>query len=129
MVFNGAAPQGMAGLMPMNIELPTAGRVVVLEGLSAAAQVKFHYDDWWSHARRLWMWFVAGGLLALFIAPQRPWWRTCWAILALTFFPLVVSLGWMAVCNAILAGWLVSVVVQRLAARFVFVRAKREAVA
>ena len=36
-------------------------------------------------------WFVAGGLGCFFLAGQRPWWRTCWAVLVLTFVPLVVS--------------------------------------
>ena len=121
--------QRVSGLLPMEIELPKVGRVMVLEGLSAAERVEFRYDDWWGRARRLWLWFVAGGLGCLFIARERPWWRTCWAVLALTFIPLVVSAGTMAICNALLAGWLVSVVLQRLAARVVFARGKREVLA
>ena len=102
---------------------------MVLEGLSAAERVEFRYDDWWGRARRLWLWFVAGGLGCLFVARERPWWRTCWAVLVLTFIPLVVSAETMAICNALLAGWLVSVVLQRVAARVVFARGKREVLA
>jgi len=119
----------VAGLLPMKIELPKVGRVVVLEGLIGAERVEFRYDDWWGRARRLWLWFVAGGLGCWFLARERPWWRTCWVVLWLTFIPLVVSAGTMAICNALLAGWLVSVVLQRVAARLVFVRGKREVVA
>ncbi len=119
----------VAGLLPMKIELPKVGRVVVLEGLSAAERVEFRYDDWWGRARRLWLWFVAGGLGCWFVVGERPWWRTCWAVLWLTFIPLVVSAGTMAICNALLAGWLVSVVLQRVAARLVYARGKREVLA
>ena len=44
----------------MKIELPKVGRVMVLEGLSAAERVEFRYDDWWGRARSLWLWFVGG---------------------------------------------------------------------
>ena len=121
--------QRVSGLMPMNIELPRAGRVILLEGLSAAERVEFQYDDWWGRARRLWLWFVAGGLLCLLAGGDRPWWRTCWVVLGLTFFPLVAMVSAMAICNALLAGWLVSVVLQRVAARVVFARGKREVLA
>ena len=127
--FGVSSQQKFAGLLPMRIDLPKVGRVMVLEGLSAAERVEFRYDDWWSRARRLWVWFVGGGLLCWFIAQERPWWRTCWAVLALTFFPLVVTVSAMAVCNALLAGWLVSLVLQRVATRLVFAPGKREVVA
>ena len=121
--------QRVSGLLPMDIELPKVGRVMVLEGLSAAERVEFRYDDWWGRARRLWLWFVAGGLGCWFVVGERPWWRTCWAVLVLTFIPLVVSVETMAICNALLAGWLVSVGLQRVAARVVFARGKREVLA
>ncbi len=119
----------VSGLLTMKLELPKVGRMIVLEGLSAADRVEFRYDDWWSRARRLWLWFVGGGLVCLLIAGQRPWWRTCWVVLVLTFFPFCVSMAAMPVCNALLAGWLVSVMLQRLAARFVFASRRKEVLA
>lgn len=116
----------VSGLLPMKLELPKVGRVIELDGLAGAERVEFRYDDWWSRARRLWLWFVGGGLIALFGAGARPWWRTCWVVLVLTFFPYVVSLTAMPVCNALLAGWLVSVVIQRLAARLIFAPQQEE---
>jgi hypothetical protein len=127
--FDLVTEQRVSGLLPMKLELPKVGRMVVLEGLSAAEQVEFRYDDWWSRARRLWLWFVGGGLACLLIVGVRPWWRTCWAMLVLTFFPLCVSVAAMPVCNALLGGWLISVVLQRLAARLVFAPRRKEVLA
>ena len=126
----GEEPDGLqriSGLLPMKLDLPIMGRMIVLDGLAAAELVEFRYEDWWSRARHLWLWCVAGGLSALFLAQGRPWWRTLWVILALTSYPLVVSAGATPVCNALLAGWLVSVVIQRVAVRLVFA-ARRKAV-
>ena len=118
--------QRISGLLPMKLELPKVGRVIELEGLAAAEQVEFRYEDWWSRARRLWLWFVAAALLAYFVAGVRPWWRTCWVILLLTFLPYCVSLATLPICNALLGGWLISMVVQRIAARFVFAPQREE---
>jgi hypothetical protein len=128
-MFGNVDEARFSGLLPMKLELPKVGRMVELEGLSAAEEVEFRYDDWWSRARRLWMWFVGGGLACLVIARERPWWRTCWAVLVLTFFPFCVSMATMPVCNALLGGWLVSVVLQRLAARLVFAPRRKEVLA
>jgi len=121
--------RGVAGLLPMKLDLPKVGRVIVLEGLAAAEHVEFHYNDWWNRARRLWLWFVGGGLLALFLAGSRPWRRTCWALLLLTFYPYCVSMASISVCNALLAGWLISVVLQRLVVRTVLAPRRKEVLA
>jgi len=127
---NGAFPQhGISGLLPMKLDLPKVGRVIVLEGLAAAEHVEFQYNDWWNRARRLWLWFVGGGLLGLFLAGSRPWRRTCWVLLLLTFYPYCVSMTAIPVCNALLAGWLISVVLQRLVVRMVFAPRGKEVLA
>ncbi len=127
---SGAFPgHGISGLLPMKLDLPKVGRVIVLEGLAAAEHVEFHYNDWWNRARRLWLWFVGGGLLGLFLAGSRPWRRTCWVLLLLTFFPYCVTIAAMPVCNALLAGWLISVVLQRLVVRMVLVPRGKEVLA
>jgi len=116
-------------LIPMKLDLPKIGGMIVLDGLSAADRVQFRYENWWTRASHLWLWFVAGGLVCPFVARRRPWWRTCWVALALTFFPLVAVTSATPVCNALLAGWLVSLVIQRVAARLVFAPSRKEATA
>jgi hypothetical protein len=117
-----------AGLLPVLLELPKHGRPLVFAGLYGPEQVTLRYDDWWSRARRLWMWFIAGGLLFYAVARPRPWWRTLWAMLVLTALPFCGMVAWTAVCNAVLAGWLVALGLNRLAVWCVF-RARKEVLA
>src|SRR6185436_1704600 len=98
------------GLLPVTIDLPKAGPALVFEGLYAPERLVMRYDDWWSRARALWIWFVAGGFAFYLFASRRPWWRTLWAVLVLSALPLCVSAAWMPVCNALLGGWLAGLV-------------------
>lgn len=108
-----------AGLLPVLVEIPKSGRVLTFEGLHAPENVSLRYDDWWSRARRLWLWFVLGGALFYVTARRRPWMRTLWAMLAFTALPLCFLPTWAAVCNAMLGGWLVGLVLDRVAVRFI----------
>jgi len=118
--FDRAAGQKITGLLPVTLDLPKGGRVLVFEGLFAPERVALRYDDWWSRARALWMWFVSGGVVFYLIAERRPWWRTLWAVLVLSALPLCVSTAWMAVCNALLGGWLAGLVLNRIGVWCVF---------
>jgi hypothetical protein len=116
-----------AGLLPVMLELPKHGRALTFSGLYAPERVSLRYDDWWSRARRLWMWFVGGGVLFYLLARPRPWLRTLWAALALSALPLCALPAWTAVCNALLGGWLAALVLNRIAAWCVFRVRKEEA--
>jgi hypothetical protein len=125
--LNGPARK-TAGLLPVLLELPRSGHVLVFEGLTAPQHVELRYDDWWSRARRLWMWFVAGGIVFYLAGRARPWWRTLWAVLLLSAIPLCFLPSWTGVCNALLGGWLAGLVLDRIAARLVF-RVQKEVLA
>jgi len=105
------------GLLPVMLELPKSGNALVFHGLYAADHIQLRYHDWWSKARRLWMWFVAGGITFYFIGRARPWWRTLWVALLLSAFPLCISISAMTLCNALLGGWLSGLVLNRIAVR------------
>jgi len=117
-----------AGLLPVKLDLPKTGPVLVFDGLYAPERIVMRYDDWWSRARHLWMWFVGGGIAFYVFAGRRPWWLTLWALLLLSAIPLCVSAAWTPVCNALLGGWLVGLVLNRIAVRCVF-RARKEVLA
>ncbi|MCX6979267.1 MAG: hypothetical protein NTV08_00720 [Verrucomicrobia bacterium] len=126
--FDRAAGQKSAGLLPVTLDLPKGGRVLVFEGLFAPERVALRYDDWWSRARALWMWFVSGGVAFYLLAERRPWRRTLWAVLVLSALPLCASAAWMPECNALLGGWLAGLVLNRIGAWCVF-RVKKEVLA
>ncbi len=117
-----------AGLLPVTLDLPKTGPALVFDGLYAPERLEMRYDDWWSRARALWIWFVAGGVAFYLVASRRPWWRTLWAVLVLSAVPLCVSVAWMPVCNALLGGWLAGLVLNRVGAWCVF-RVKKEVLA
>ena len=125
---NGKLGLKTASLLPVTLDLPKSGRVLVFEGLFAPERLVLRYDDWWSRARSLWRWFVAGGIALYVLSGRRPWWRTLWAVLLLTAAPLCVSAAWTPVCNALLGGWLVGLVLNRIAAWCVF-RERKEVLA
>ena len=126
--FDRARGWKTAGLLPVTLDLPKGGRVLVFEGLFAPERVALRYDDWWSRARALWMWFVSGGVAFYLLAERRPWWRTLWAVLVLSALPLCASAAWMPECNALLGGWLAGLVLNRIGAWCVF-RVKKEVLA
>ncbi len=115
-----SATAGRIGLLPMELELPRAGKQIVFEGQGPPGEIEFTFAEAGSRARRLWLWLVAGGVLALFFSGPRPWWRTAWVALLLSAIPLGFAPSTTAIWNALLAGWLLSIVAQRLALRFVF---------
>ncbi|MDQ3625178.1 MAG: hypothetical protein M3463_22320 [Verrucomicrobiota bacterium] len=120
---------GVSGLLPMKLELPRVGQPYVFDGFYNAERVEFRYEDWWARARRLWFWFIGGGLLFLRFGRARPWWHTAWAVLVLSFAPLCLSESFTAICNALLGGWLVGLVLHRVSAKFVFAPRREEALA
>jgi hypothetical protein len=120
--------QKTAGLLPVSLDLPKGGPTLVFLGLYAPERLTMRYDDWWSRAQRLWLWFVGGGIAFYLVARGRPWWRTLWAALVLSAVPLCVSITWMSVCNALLGGWLAGLVLNRIGAWCVF-RVRKEVAA
>ena len=118
----------VAGLLPVMLDLPKTGPALVFDGLYAPERLVMRYDDWWSRARALWMWFVSGGIAFYLIGARRPWWRTLWAVLVMSALPLCVSAAWMPVCNALLGGWFSGLVLNRVGAWCVF-RVRKEVLA
>jgi hypothetical protein len=114
----------MAGLLPVQFDLPLTGKRYDFGGFYGPGKlrfkVQFHYLNWWSESRRAWVWFVVEGIGFLFLARNRPWFRMLLGVLVLTFVPLAVTPAATGFCNALLAGWLVAFALNRIAKRFVF---------
>ncbi len=110
----------ISGLLPVQFDLPLAGRLHVFAGLHGAQRVQFRYMNWWHQSRLAWVMFVVGALAFVFSGQHRAWHRMLFGVLLLTFVPLVATPAATGVCNALLAGWLVSFVLSRVAGWFVF---------
>ena len=68
--------------------------------------------------------------MAFFLVGQgRPWWNALWAMLILTAIPVCFSPASTAVCNALLAGWLLALILNRLTARLAPATRREEALA
>ncbi len=98
----------VAGLLPIRLELPANGKVYEFAGGGEPASIDFGFTDWRVVARERWTWLALGalGFLILAAAWPRPWRRTFYAALALSFFPLIFAPSTTVTCNALLAGWL-----------------------
>ena len=99
---------GVAGLLPLRLDLPRNGVPYEFAGGGAPGTLAFRYAGWAAAARWRWVCLTLGALGFLLPAAggARPWRRTFYAILALTFFPLIAAPSATVSCNALLAGWL-----------------------
>ena len=102
-----AGGQAVVGLIPIDFELPEAGRVYRFEGLYAPEALQFRYVDWERQVRLAWWWILFGALAFVFVAVRwgRPWFCGFHGVVVLAFVPLSLMPSLMAVCNAVLIGW------------------------
>ncbi len=114
--LGGVRGESVAGLIPIDFELPEAGRSYRFEGLYAPQTIRFRYVDWERQVRVAWWWILFGSL-GYFIAAakwRRPWFVALIGVLALNFVPLALLPSMTAVCNALLIGWLVAAILRVL---------------
>jgi hypothetical protein len=118
------------GLLPMRLDLPRVGEELVVQGFGAPEQMEVRYFAEADRSRRHRWIFLLGAMGYLCFGGRHPWWRAAWVALALTAIPLVLWPASTATCNLLLGGWLVALVVGRLARRFIFnARTEREVAA
>ncbi len=109
------------GLLPIKLDLPRSGSEITLQGLIAPDRVRFHFEDWWARARRLWFYLVLGGAAFFIAGSRRPLWNALWATLLLTAIPLCLASTAAAACNALLLGWLLALIFNQLARHWAFI--------
>jgi hypothetical protein len=125
-VSTGKLAAAKSGLLPVKLELPASGRVFEFRGNQKPETLTLRYQSWERQMAKACFWLLAG--LALFwrLGRRRPWWRTFVVALALTCVPIALLPSWLSVCNALLAGWLLGLVVWllRCAARWIEAKAQ-----
>ncbi len=109
--LGGVRGESVAGLIPIDFELPEAGRSYRFEGLYAPEPIRFRYVDWERQVRIAWWWIAFGCLLYCIAAVRsgRPWFVALIGVLVLNFVPLALLPSLTSVCNALLIGWLLAI--------------------
>jgi hypothetical protein len=113
-----AKVRAKSGLLPVKLELPATGRIFEFQGNQKPGELTLHYQSWERQIAKACFWLLAG--LAMFWrwGQRRPWWRTLGMIVLATCLPPALLPSWLVVFNALLAGWLLGLLVmllQRLA--------------
>ena len=103
----------VAGLVPLDFQLPESGRQYAFSGLHAPGGIDFHYVNWERQVRLAWLWMVFGAVG--FGVAARRWFRkpllsAALGVVVLSLGPLAAG-GWLLIwCNAVLLGWIVGAV-------------------
>ncbi|TLD72817.1 hypothetical protein FEM03_01730 [Phragmitibacter flavus] len=108
------APVEKAGLLPVELDLPVAGRRFEFEGAMKPEVLEFSYVSWRRQMVGACLWMVVGAGAFWALGRRSPWAMTLAAVILLTCVPLLLSVSWWAVLNAVLAGWLVAGLVRFL---------------
>jgi hypothetical protein len=100
-----------SGLLPVKLDVPATGRVFEFHGNQKPEPLLLRYQSWERQMAKACFWLVAGLLLFWCCGRKGTCWRTPLVILVLICLPLALLPSWLAVCNALLAGWLLGLIV------------------
>ncbi|WP_265592819.1 hypothetical protein [Verrucomicrobium sp. BvORR034] len=108
------AKSSKAGILPVELELPTAGQVMEFSGNQKAEPLFIHYVSWDWQLFRTSLLVILGALAFRLIGRDRPWMSTLFVCLLLTFVPPLLFPNLLPSCNALLLGWLLGFVLRLL---------------
>lgn len=100
------AKSSKAGILPVELDLPTAGQVLEFTGHQKADPLVIHYVSWDWQLFRTSLLVILGALAFRLIGRDRPWMSTLFVCLLLTFAPPLLFPHLLPSCNALLLGWL-----------------------
>ncbi|WP_265596249.1 hypothetical protein [Verrucomicrobium sp. BvORR106] len=101
-----AIKSSKAGILPVELDLPTAGQVLEFTGHQKADPLVIHYVSWDWQLFRTSLLVILGALAFRLIGRDRPWMSTLFVCLLLTFAPPLLFPHLLPSCNALLLGWL-----------------------
>lgn len=102
----GGAISRKPGLISLELEVPTSGRVFEFRGNQRPDVITLRYQSWERQMRQSALWALLGLLLFFIAGRRRAWVRTIAVALLLTCVPLAFAPASLMVCNAVLSGWL-----------------------
>lgn len=107
--FSGLGSQGFgaskAGLLPLELDLPTAGRLLRFHGAQSPETVVLAYASWERQVAAACGWLLAGAAAFFAWGRRRALPRLVLVVALLSAGPSLVAPGWQAAANALLGGW------------------------
>jgi hypothetical protein len=103
-----AFKRSKAGLVPLELELPTTGQVLSLAGHQRAKELTLHYLSWERQMARTSLLVLLGIALFWNVGRERVRLTTFVAVLLLTCVPVLLFPSWSLTCHALLTGWLLA---------------------
>ncbi|HSI65655.1 MAG TPA: hypothetical protein VLE43_21190, partial [Candidatus Saccharimonadia bacterium] len=99
-----------SGLVPLELELPTSGQVITLNGHQRPKEFTLHYLSWERQMARTSLLVLLGATFFWVLRGGRVWLLTFAAVLLLKCVPILLLPTWSAACHALLLGWLMALV-------------------
>ncbi len=96
------------GLLPLELELPQAGRQLRFYGPLAPSELTLNYASTDRQVLRSWLLILAGSLLFAALGRRRPLLATLLVLLLLCHGISLISEEWQPLANAVLLGWIVA---------------------
>lgn len=100
-----------SGLVPLELELPTSGQVITLNGYQRPTEFTLHFLSWERQTARTALLVLLGITIFWVLRSGRVWTLTLAAVLVLTCVPILLLPSWGAACHALLRGWLIALAV------------------
>lgn len=97
-----------AGLLPLELDLPTAGSLLRFHGAQSPETVVLAYASWERQVAAACGWLLAGAAAFSFWGRRRAGLRSWLAGVVLTAGPALVAPGWQPVANDLLGGWVLA---------------------
>ncbi|QIF00765.1 hypothetical protein [Roseimicrobium sp. ORNL1] len=105
---NASLNRAKSGLVPLELELPTSGQVLVLHGHQRPKEFALHYLSWERQATRTSLLVLLGATLFWVLRNVRIWFYTFVVVLVLVCGPILILPSWTAEFSALLAGWMMA---------------------
>lgn len=103
-----AFKRSKAGLVPLELELPTTGQVLSLAGHQRSKELTLRYLSWERQAARTSLLVLLGAALFWVLRTMRIWLYTFIVVLILVCGPILILPSWTAEFSALLAGWMMA---------------------
>lgn len=108
---NASLTRAKSGLVPLELELPTTGQVVILHGHQRPKEFMLHFLSWERQAARASLLVLLGAVLFWVLRAGRVWLCTFAVALVLVCVPVLLLPSWAREASALLSGWFIALAI------------------